>query len=271
MTVTPLTGGYWNAVARVRGTGFDWVAKVYAEGPGPLLFPMLPEDEVRALITLGGVGVAPEFVDFLPRIDADDPAVLLYRWVDGNPWAGGVEDVARLFRAQHAVPASGFRSVPTSAAGIVAQAEPLLAAADPADALRLRAAVPRDAVPSAERRALIHTDAGPANLIVGAAGTRLIDWQCPALGDPAEDLFSFLSPAFQVLSQREPLAVHERDAFLAAYDDDAVAARLEALWRALTYRMAAYCAQRRVELADTDPDGAARYARALDLSLEDLA
>lgn len=271
MTVTPLRGGWWNAVARVRGDGFDWVAKVYAEGPGPLLFPMLPEDEVRALITLGGAGVAPDFVDFLPRIDAEDPAVLLYRWVDGGPWTDGVEDVAGLFRAQHAVPAGGFRSVPTSAAGIVAQAAPLLAAADPADADRLRAVAPREAVPSAQRRALIHTDAGPANLIVGAAGTRLIDWQCPALGDPAEDLFSFLSPAFQVLSEREPLVPRERDAFLDAYGDGAVAARLEALWPALTYRMAAYCAQRRVELAETDPAGSDRYARALDLSLEDLA
>ena len=30
----------------------------------------------------------------------------------------------------------------------------------------------------------------------------MIDWQCPAAGDPCEDIYSFLSPAFQILSGR---------------------------------------------------------------------
>lgn len=271
MTVTPLAGGYWNVVARVRGDGFDWVAKVYADGDPHALFPILPHDEARALLTLAGTGIAPAFVDFLPHFDADDPAVLLYAWVDGAQWSGDVEQVAELFARQHRVAVDGFRAVPTSSAGILAQAEPLLARADPADADRLRAVQPTAVVPPARRRALLHTDAGPGNLISGAEGLRLIDWQCPAIGDPAEDLFTFLSPAFQILYGCEPLAAEERARFLAAYGDDAVALRLEALWPAFTYRMAAYCARRRVELADADPAGAARYARALDRSLEDLA
>ena len=40
---------------------------------------------------------------------------------------------------------------------------------------------------------------------------RLIDWQCPALGDPAEDIACFLSPAMQVIYGAGPLdAARER-------------------------------------------------------------
>ncbi|MEY4225409.1 MAG: hypothetical protein RL190_166, partial [Actinomycetota bacterium] len=54
--VTPLAGGYWNDVARVRGDGFDWVAKVFAVHDGvERLFPILPDDEARALQVLDAV------------------------------------------------------------------------------------------------------------------------------------------------------------------------------------------------------------------------
>ena len=267
--VTPLAGGYWNAVARVRGDGFDWVAKVFAEQSGERLFPILPDDEARALQVLAGRDVAPAFVDYRPRV-GDLPAVLVYAWVEGAPWDEGTADVARLFRRQHALPGDGFREVATSSDGILDQADRILAGADAVDADALRAVRPERRVQPAARRALIHADAGRGNIIVGPDGPRLIDWQCPAVGDPAEDVFTFLSPSFQVLYDHEPLRPDERAAFLDAYDDPGVAARLAALAPALTYRIAAYSAARRVELADADPAGAARYARSLALALTDL-
>ncbi len=267
--LTPLQGGYWNEVLRVQGDGIDWVVKVYAESDPSALFPILPDDEAQALVVLKGVGVAPAFVAYHPRV-GDLPAVLVYEWVAGEMWTTGVEQVAELFRRQHGVAVEGFRMVPTSADAIVEQGERLLESADPADAARLSAVRPQLTVLPARRRVLVHTDAGTGNLIVGPGGVRLIDWQCPALGDAAEDLFAFVSPAFQVLYDHQPLTPEERAAFVAAYDDDGVAARLVALTPAFTYRMGAYCAARRVHLADSDPLGSARYARALDLSLADL-
>ncbi len=268
--VTPLAGGYWNQVARVRGDGFDWVAKVFAQAAGERLFPILPDDEARALQVLDGLGAAPAFVDYRPRV-GELPAVLVYAWVDGGQWEEGAAEVALLFRRVHAVRPDGFREVATGSVGILEQAERLLAGADPADAAALRALRPERRVQPAARRSLIHADAGPGNIIVGADGPRLIDWQCPAIGDPAEDVFTFLSPSFQVLYGHEPLRSDERSDFLAAYDDPAVEGRLAALSPALAYRIAAYSAARRVELADADPAGAARYARALDLALAELA
>ena len=269
LQVTALTGGYWNTVSRVQGAGLDWVVKVFADQVGWVLFPILPDDEVRALQVLAGCGVAPDLVAFQPKTAAL-PAVLVYQWVDGPMWTQDVAPVASLFRRLHAVVTDGFRSVPTSADGICEQGDRLLAAADPSDQRRLAALRPSALVPPARRRVLIHTDAGPGNVIVSADGPRLIDWQCPALGDAAEDLFTFLSPAFQVLYGCEPLSPAEREAMLAAYDDPSVVARLSALAPALTYRMGAYCAARRLALAAADEAAADRYARALDLSLADL-
>ncbi len=255
----------------MQGDGIDWVVKIYAESDPTALFPILPDDEAQALVVLEGVGVAPAFVAYHPRV-GDLPAVLVYEWVAGEMWTTGVEQVAELFRRQHGVAVEGFRMVPTSADAIVEQGERLLESADPADAARLSAVRPQLTVLPARRRVLVHTDAGTGNLIVGPGGVLLIDWQCLALGDAAEDLFAFVSPAFQVLYDHQPLTPEERAAFVAAYDDDdGVAARLVALTPAFTYRMGAYYAARRVHLADSDPLGSARYARALDLSLADIS
>lgn len=267
--LTSLQGGYWNDVLRVQGDGFDWVVKIFAAQDGWRLFPILPDDEARALLLLKGREVAPEFVEYHPR-DGELPAVLVYRWVEGTMWQAGTEDIARLFLRQHAVPAEGFREVPIGSLGVLEQGERLLQAADSHEAAMLRKASPTARVAPAPRRVLIHTDAGTGNFIVGPQGVRLIDWQCPALGDAAEDLFTFLSPAFQVLYDHEPLAAAERAAFLDAYGDPEVLERLDALTPALTFRMGAYCAARRVELAEADPIGSARYARALALSIADL-
>ncbi len=266
----PLAGGWWNDVQRLRAPGIDWVVKIYAEGGDSTLFPLLPADEARALDVLAGHAIAPDPVAYLAR-SAERPAVLVYAFHAGTPWDGDVEAVADLLRRQHALAATGFRDVPTDGAGIVQGGASLLADAAPADRARLERARPAGDAPPAARRALLHTDVGPANLIEGATGLRLIDWQCPALGDAAEDVFSFLSPAFQVLSGREPLAAAERERFLAAYGDPAMAARLDLLWRPLSWRMAAYCAARRAALAAVDPAGSARYARALGLCLEEPA
>ena len=267
--VTSLQGGYWNDVVRVQGDGFDWVAKIFAAQTGWRLFPILPDEEARALLLLKGHGIAPEFVEYHPRI-GELPAILIYEWVEGGEWTTGTAQVADLFRRQHAIPAEGFREVPTGTLGIVEQGERLLEQADSHDAAKLRRERPAVRVQPSPRRSLLHTDAGTGNFIVGPQGIRLIDWQCPALGDAAEDLFTFLSPAFQVLYNHEPLTAAERTEFLDAYDDPQVLARLAALEPALTYRFGAYCAMRRLELQHSDPAGSARYARALALSIADL-
>jgi hypothetical protein len=268
LRVDALAGGYWNGVYRLRAPGVDLVAKVFADGAASTLFPILPASEAQALETLAPLRVAPEPVAFL----AIAPAILLYRFVPGERWTAGVGPVATLQRRYHAVSPEGFREVPTDPAGILAGGDALLRDLTADRYVRaLRALRPEPVAVTPRPRCLIHTDAGAGNLIEGPDGLRLIDWQCPAAGDAAEDLFSFLSPAFQVLFEREPLTSGEHRSFLDAYDDEATAARLDVLWPALTYRMAAYACLRRATLADpVDLAARERYARAVDVSLADL-
>ena len=81
----------------------------------------------------------------------------------------------------------------------------------------------------------------PANIIKDPAGLTLIDWQCPTIGDAAEDLATFLSPAMQSLDGGQPLSENKQARFLDAYgnaDADDLYGALKALFH---WRMAVHC------------------------------
>ena len=265
--VSVMAGGYWNLVLRLRVEAQDWVVKVFDSRPERRLFPILPDSEARAMESLAGLAIAPEPVGYLPCRN-DQPAILVYRFHAGQPWQEGTDKVAALLRRQHALRPEGFRLLATAPADLLAQGDWLIRhLEDEFYAARLQAARPRSQTVPLERLALVHTDAGPGNLIEGPAGLRLIDWQCPGIGDPAEDLYSFLAPCFQILFQHEPLTERERVAFFAASGDGDVAARLHAMWPYYSYRMLAYCCLRRYRLSGRDETTSARYRRAIEAEL----
>ena len=260
LSVEPLAGGYLNQVYRVRGAHIDWVVKRFRQSSDVGLFPNLPAAEAMALERLATIGAAPPPVAF---VDSDPTApVLVYEFYAGRPWNGDVAQVARLLRCIAQVEPTGFRAVPMSAGDILTQGDSFAAVCEASVRRCLAAARPLPIdVPAAPRR-LIHTDVGPGNLIVGAEGLKAIDWQCPAAGDPAEDLAAFLSPAFQILYERLPLTTEEERALIAAYDDEATVARLHLLRPFFDWRMASYCAMRQEYHAGTRPDFSARYKMA---------
>ena len=153
-------------------------------------------------------------------------------------------EVARLLGRLHRLPLPG--DLPQRAADPAA----LLAAGDAmlreagADAHRRLAGlrpVPMELPEPAVKPALVHRDVVPANVILGPAGPVLIDWQCPARGDPAEDLASALSPAMQALYGKESLDQAAIAQFLDAYPDPAVVARYRRHRPFFLWRTAAYC------------------------------
>jgi aminoglycoside phosphotransferase (APT) family kinase protein len=270
-TVAPLAGGYTNRVWRLDLSDRRLLLKAFSGPTDNPLFPNLPDHEAAALGALTGLGVAPDLVAALPADDG--PAAVLYAWVEGEPWREDAAAVARLLGRVHAAPPPpGLRALAVAPEAVLTHGDRLRALASPArrallDGLR---PVPRPAPPPG-RLALVHTDCGPGNVIAGPAGLRLIDWQCPGLGDPVEDLACFLSPAMMRLYDRPPLNPAEAGAFLAAYPDPSAAARYRAVGLAFHWRIAAYCLWRAEALAEARPEAARAYADGLALECALLA
>lgn len=226
------------------------------------MYPNLADHEATALAVLGPRGLAPQLV-------RQEPAVLTYRFVPGTMWRSGVADVASLLRAIHAGPTPrGLRHLCASAEQARAHGDEMVAAASVKAAAELREVRPTVASSAVvRRRSLVHTDCGPGNLVRSRRGLVLIDWQCPGLGDPVEDIACFVSPAMMILYQQKPHSARVMGQFVAAYGESvqgrATVARYHRDAAAWHYRIGGYCLWRADRLARRLPDIAARYRRAL--------
>jgi hypothetical protein len=260
--IATLRGGYWNQVMKVTCDKGRFVLKRYAEVLPTSLFPNLPEAEAAALDRLKGMAVAPEPAGFWP-----EEKILVYRYVDGDLWTDDMAGVADLMRRkEHADPA-GFRRVPWRPEQILEEGDRLLARCT-ADDLKSRLHLARPSafnVAPPEKLSLIHTDIGAGNLVGRGSGLRLIDWQCPAEGDLAEDVYSFLSPAFQTLNDRTPIG--DVAPFFEALDMPRLRDRYGLLRACFAYRMAAYCCLR-YQGAGADRVLRDRYRQAMSAELE---
>lgn len=217
----PLTGGNTNALWRVG----DVVIKRFVPGAETPLFGNDPKAEALALGALRGTGLAPDLLDVRG-------SSLAYAHVAGRIWsrADGVAPVAKALRALHDVPPpAGLPLSELGAARLMRQCEAMGGAA------------PEVSFSGEIDPVFLHGDATAGNALVTAAGLTFIDWQCPAIGDPCDDIAVFLSPAMQVISGNDPLTEAEVSAFLSAYGDGAVAARYRALAPLYHARMKAYC------------------------------
>ena len=260
-----LPGGYRNEVWKVRA-GRSWlIEKRYCEEPGEAnpMYPNLPDHEVAALAALGPRGLSPQLVDH-------DPSAVTYRFVPGTMWRSGVADVAALLYAIHSGPAPrDLRSLGASAAQARGHGDEMVAAVTTEAAAGLLAVRPKVVSTEVVRRAsLVHTDCGPGNLVRSRAGLVLIDWQCPGLGDPVEDIACFVSPAMMVLYDQPPHTQRTIENFLSAYGEAGAHGRATvkryrrdaASWH---YRIGGYCVWRAHRLDTRLPDVAQRYRRAL--------
>jgi thiamine kinase-like enzyme len=87
---------------------------------------------------------------------------------------------------------------------------------------------------------LLHTDVVPGNLILGEKGLRLIDWQCPAIGDPIVDIMMFLSPGMHQIYGSGKLSMKEHEAFLMSLNCK-LRSRYNIIGPLYHWRLAAYC------------------------------
>ncbi|MGR3761362.1 phosphotransferase family protein [Roseobacteraceae bacterium NS-SX3] len=228
-----LAGGRSNRVWRAGGV----VVKLFSKVQDNPLFANDPAREAAALRALGGTGMVPQLI---ASGQFEGHAWLAYSHITGASWRSDAAHVAQLLGRLHDQPP--FAGLPPGANGsaaLEAQARAILnRCRQPGEVLRLRPLGQVQPLPDTQ---LIHGDPVPGNLVAHDGTLTLIDWQCPQLGDPAEDLALFTSPAMQLLYRGSPLARAEEDAFLAAYPDRRITGRMLALKPWYHWRMAAYC------------------------------
>ncbi len=251
-----LSGGRTNRVWRLG----EYVAKLYVPRDENPLFPNLPYAEWSCLGELAPLGLAPEPVEHFESVLGE---VVIYRHVAGTIWRGDTAPVAemldRLHRQSPALP--GLRNLPNGGASVMAHGQRILDMCGDRTMLeKLKPETP-DVGPVAS--ILVHTDVTRANIIATESGPMLIDWQCPGLGDPVEDLAVFLSPAMSIVYGDGLLSQQEQNAFLAGFTNRELPARYTQLAPAYHWRMAAYC-QWRLE------SGVAEYEAARDAEITTL-
>ncbi|WP_235913035.1 phosphotransferase [Oceanomicrobium pacificus] len=234
-----LDGGRTNRAYKVAVRDGPLVVKLFSADAGTDVFPNSPDDEWRSLAALAGSGLAPD-----PVLDgrASPAPFIAYAHLPGGGFCGDLAEVAPLLARLHAAPRPDWlRAIGPLDAHYAAQADRLEAALPQATVTRLRKARPDAPAGAVLPPVFCHGDVTLENLVGRPGQWRLIDWQCPAAAEAADDLLTLLSPAMHVLHGSQPPDGDTRDRVLAAYPDRNVAARVQALAPLAGYRMALYC------------------------------
>ncbi|MBV1866511.1 MAG: phosphotransferase [Marinosulfonomonas sp.] len=235
----PLSGGRTNHIWRICDGPNAIVCKLYDSIGGTDLFPNSPQDEALALQALTESHIAPEFIGAL---SVSAGTCLLYRFVTGEPASASLASVAAVLKELHAIsPPAELRKTGIGSDAILGQGDDILVKCYGARKDLLMALRPRSVATNNVRSVFLHGDPVPQNIILAPHGAVLVDWQCPAQGDPCEDLATFLSPAMQTLYGHGPLSTKQRQQFVAAYDAPEVTDRLDQLQSHFNWRMAAHC------------------------------
>jgi len=283
-----LTGGFWNRVYRLRSkkdTAIDWVVKQFVQVPMNPLFPIIPTAEDAALQFLKNQECAPTPIAFIT--DSPIGSLLIYGYVQGTSWNGDLEAAAILLARVQGFPIDAFaihafRKLPTESPELLEHADEMLQRHTSALSESVRELRPQAAFETAhpnQRKVLVHTDCGPGNMVSSPHGLRLIDWQCPGIGDGLQDVVTFMSPAMQVLYGYPVLTGSQERQFLDTYfssldqnssDSQETRARFRSIRSSHHYRIAAYCAMRTQDTVVSDQKKSRLYGVALEAEMHML-
>ena len=230
------TGGRTNKVWRLSGEE-DYTCKLYLETGNNPLFNNSPEEEYKCLLWLEGSDIAPKPYKFLKTPFGK---VLLYNFIKGETWSHGVETVSELLTRirNHKYP-KGLCILSGCPSDIKQTGIEITNRLNSYHKNILNMICPDISIPDIEP-VLLHTDVVPGNLILGDKGLRLIDWQCPAIGDPIVDIMMFLSPGMHEIYGSGKLSMKDHEAFLMNLTPK-LRNRYNILGPLYHWRLAAYC------------------------------
>ena len=222
LTLTALSGGITNRNFAIDAAGAEGRYVVRLAGNDTHLLGISREVEHAATVAAAGLGVGPEVVAFLRP-----EGYLVTRFIEGTPIAdldvhapavlARVADAVRRFHDGPAIPGLFVPLRIAEAYRALAEARGVRIPPDfaPAQATGRRIEVALLANPLDLRPC--HNDFLPGNLIDDGTRIRVVDWEYAGMGDPFFDLGNF--------SVNNDLSADEDEAFLAAYDGEAVPRR----------------------------------------------
>ena len=215
----------------------DLICKLYLETKANPLFNNTPEAEYKCLLCLDGSGIAPKPYKYLKTPYGE---VLLYNYIKGQVWSHDVSTVSELLTRihKHKQP-KDLRILSALPSDIKETGLKIINKLNSYHKHKLNIICPDVSIPDIEP-VLLHTDVVPGNLILGDEGLRLIDWQCPAIGDPIVDIMMFLSPGMHKIYGSGKLSIKDHQTFLMNLTPK-LRSRYNLLGPLYHWRLAAYC------------------------------
>ena len=230
------TGGRTNKVWRLIGEE-DLICKLYLETKTNPLFNNTPKAEYECLLLLNGSGIAPKPYKYLKTPFGE---VLLYNYIKGQTWSDNVSTVSELLTRIHKHKyLKDLRTLSALPSDIKGTGFKIIDKLNSHHKNILINICPDVSISDIEP-VLLHTDVVPGNLIIGEEGLRLIDWQCPAIGDPIVDIMMFLSPGMHEIYGSGKLSMKDHEVFLMSLSSD-LRNRYNIIGPLYHWRLAAYC------------------------------
>ncbi|MDC1349186.1 phosphotransferase [Amylibacter sp.] len=230
------TGGQTNKVWRLIGEK-DLICKLYSETENNPLFNNTPEEEYKCLLWVDGSGIAPKPYKYLKTPFGE---VLLYNYIKGQTWSHDVSTVSELLTRihKHKYP-KDLRILSALPSDIKQTGLEIINKLNNYHKNKLINICPDVSISDIEP-VLLHTDVVPGNLILGEKGLRLIDWQCPAIGDPIVDIVMFLSPGMHKIYGAGKFSIKDHEDFLMNLTPK-LRSRYNIIGPLYHWRLAAYC------------------------------
>tara|TARA_B100000768_G_scaffold142608_1_gene134527 strand:+ start:367 stop:1224 length:858 start_codon:yes stop_codon:yes gene_type:complete len=230
------TGGRTNKVWKLAGER-NLICKLYSQTNSNPLFNNTPKAEYRCLLWLDGSKIAPKPFKYLETPFGE---VLLYNYIEGVTWQQDVNIVSELLNRirKHKTPKK-LRNLSGKPSNIKKTTHEIINKLNEYHKNELMKICPEVSIEDIEP-VLLHTDVVSGNLILGDEGLRLIDWQCPAIGDPIIDIMMFLSPAMHEIYSSRKLSIIDHEKFLMSLTNQ-LQDRYNIIGPLYHWRLAAYC------------------------------
>ena len=227
-----MVGGHSNHVWRYKGAQ-EIVLKKYLKVPPGSLFENSLQEEEKALKTVKQINIAPKFVKSWP-----DLSIIAYRYVEGIPWQNDIKAVAELILEKERINPEKFKEVSCEPTELLRQGDVFLAKCQKLP--KVKRPHPEQISP-VKKFSLLHRDIRQNLISEFKGGIKLIDWQTPAKGDICEDIFSFISPGFQILADGTPLSAQDLNSFWKFLERPDLYERYRKIRAAFAWRHGSYC------------------------------